>query len=174
MRRLSSAWGDPRRADRIAAQSTHANEQRARIEGEIGRWEASADELATKTAMWGVTQVDAAMAPILRAIEDLRDELAALELPAATTVAIADAVATWTDTVTRDDFAAQRTLIRQAFPHLSVIHPRFRNGRTRWHEVLNGQLLHVTQFQVKIEPATATLQCEPGSKTRTNPETRAP
>lgn len=119
--------GDPRRADRIAAQLTHASQERARIEGEIGRWEASADELATKTAMWGVARVDAAMAPILRAIDDLREELTTLELPSTTTAATADAVATWTDAVAQGDFAAQRALIRQAFPRIAVIRPRWHN-----------------------------------------------
>jgi hypothetical protein len=41
--------GDPRRADRIAAHLAQVREQRAEIEADIARWEATADELATKT-----------------------------------------------------------------------------------------------------------------------------
>jgi hypothetical protein len=50
--------GDPRRAERVAAHLAQVRAERARIGGEIARWEATADELAEKTATWGVARGD--------------------------------------------------------------------------------------------------------------------
>jgi len=56
-------------------------EQRAGLQAEMAALEESADNLAIKTAKWGVDRVDKALAPILARLEELRGELSALEEP---------------------------------------------------------------------------------------------
>ncbi|MGH3565705.1 MAG: recombinase family protein [Pseudonocardia sp.] len=120
---ITARLGDPRRADRVAAHLAAVREQRGTIEAEIARWEATADDLVTKTATWGVTRVDAAMAPILREITKLQADLARLDEPDTTHAATADAVAAWTEALERGDVTAQRAMIRRAFPNLTLAMP---------------------------------------------------
>ncbi|MGI9002210.1 MAG: recombinase family protein [Pseudonocardia sp.] len=113
---ITARLGDPRHADRVAEHLAHVGAERGRIEAEIVRWEATADEVVTKTAQWSVARVDAAMGPILRQIDGLRAELAGLGEPDTTSAATADAVAAWEEALARGDVPAQRALIRRAFP----------------------------------------------------------
>jgi hypothetical protein len=106
---------DPRRAERVAAYLAQVRAERSRIAGEIARWEATADELVTRTASGGVARVDAAMAPILAQVEQLRQQLAQLdENPASDHAATADAVAAWEEAVARGDIPTQRAMINRA------------------------------------------------------------
>lgn len=120
---VTARLGDPRRADRVARHLARVREQRARIEADLGRWNQTADELVTKTAVWGIARVDAAMAPILRQIHALHAELAGLDEPETATAASADAVAAWDDAYARRDVPALRALIRRAFPDLTLAMP---------------------------------------------------
>jgi hypothetical protein len=99
---------DPRRAEHVAAHLGQVRAERSRIEADIARWEATADELVMKTASWGVDRVDAAMVPILAQIEGLKAELAALDDDpvSAGPAATADAVAEWQQAVSSGDVAA--------------------------------------------------------------------
>lgn len=47
-------------------------DERARIEAEITALEASADNLAAKTATWGIDRADKAMESILRKLDKLK------------------------------------------------------------------------------------------------------
>jgi site-specific DNA recombinase len=124
---VKARLGDPRRADRIAARLAQVREQRADRLTEISALEESADNLAVRTATWGVDRVDKAMKPILVRLEELRRELAALEEPEDATMAARDAAAEWDRAEETGDSAAMRALIRRAFPHL-VLHPGAQRG----------------------------------------------
>jgi hypothetical protein len=112
---------DPRRAERVSAHLAQVRAERSRISGEIARWEATADELAEKTATWGMARVDKAMAPVLAQITQLTEQLAQLdEDPASDHTATADAVAAWEEAVARGDIPTQRAMIKRAFPRLTL------------------------------------------------------
>jgi hypothetical protein len=117
---MRTRLGDPRRASRMAAHLAKVSDKRTRIEAEIGRLSESADELATKTAAWGVERVDKAMAPLLVRMDKLRAELAGLDAPAQAESAAADAVAAWDDAQARSDVAAMRAMVKRTFPKLTV------------------------------------------------------
>jgi hypothetical protein len=117
---------DPRRAERVSAHLAQVRAERSRISGEIARWEATADELAEKTASWGMARVDKAMAPVLAQITQLTEQLAQLdEDPASDHTATADAVAAWDEAVARGDIPTQRAMIKRAFPRLTLAPARF-------------------------------------------------
>lgn len=80
----------------------------------------SADELAGKTAQWGVERVDKAMAPILRRLESLHGALAELEEPEDPHAAAVDAAAAWDDAAARGDLDTLRAMTRRAFPRLTM------------------------------------------------------
>jgi hypothetical protein len=127
---------DPRRAERVAAHLAQVRDERARIGGEIARWEATADELAEKTATWGVARVQKAMTPVLAQIEQLREQLTQLdEDPASDQTATADAAAIWEEAVARGDIPTQRAMIKRAFPRLTLVPARFYgdHGPERFH-----------------------------------------
>jgi hypothetical protein len=112
---------DPRRAERVSAHLAQVRDERARIAGEIARWEATADELAEKTASWGVARVEKAIAPVLAQITQLTEQLAQLdEDPASDHAATADAVAAWQEAMAIGDIPTQRAMIRRAFPRLTL------------------------------------------------------
>ena len=119
--------GDPRRADRIAARLAQVREQRVGKLAEISALEESADNLAVKTATWGVDRVDKAMKPILARLEELRHELAALDEPEDAGMAANEVAAEWDKAEAAGDSAAMRAMIRRAFPNL-VLHPATRRG----------------------------------------------
>jgi hypothetical protein len=114
-------------AEWMAAHLTRISDQRAKIEAEIFRLSESADELATKTAAWGIERVDKAMAPLLARIDKLRVDLADLDAPDLAQVAAADAVAAWTDATDRGDVAAMRAMVKRTFPKLTVVPQTFYN-----------------------------------------------
>jgi len=124
---VKARLGDPRRAGRIAARLAKVREQRAERRAEMATLEASADNLAVKTATWGVDRVDKAMKPILARLEGLRWELAALEEPEDAGAAASEAAAEWDKAEAAGDTAAMRAMIRRAFPNL-VLHPAARRG----------------------------------------------
>ena len=124
---VKARLGDPRRADRIAARLTQVREQRAGKLAEIAALEESADNLAVKTAAWGVDRVDKAMKPILARLEALRRELAALDEPEGAGTASSEAAAEWDKAEAAGDTAAMRAMIRRAFPNL-VLRPAARRG----------------------------------------------
>jgi hypothetical protein len=117
---MRTRLGDPRRAAKMAAHLSKVSERRVKIEGELGRLQESADDLATKTAAWGVERVDKAMQPLLKRIDALRTQLAGLEAPAQADTAAADAVAAWDDAWTRRDIPAMRAMIKRTFPRLTL------------------------------------------------------
>ncbi|MCI0690008.1 MAG: recombinase family protein [Sporichthyaceae bacterium] len=115
--------GDPRSAERLAARLAEVTEDRSRIEGEIATLEQAADDLADKTATWGVGRIDRSMQPILRRLARLRSELAALDSrisPADLAAAAADAVAAWNEAASAGDMAAMRAMIRRTLPALAL------------------------------------------------------
>jgi len=120
---VKARLGDPRRAQRIAARLAQVREQRASIEADIARWDEAADELAAKTAAWGVARVDKAMAPILREITKLRERLAGLDEPEDHQLAAADAARAWDQAAQRHDFGVLRAMIRRALPNLTLNMP---------------------------------------------------
>ena len=124
---VKARLGDPRRADRIAARLTQVREQRADKLAEISALEESADNLAVKTATWGIDRVDKAMKPILARLEELRRELGALDEPEDARMAVDEAAAEWDKAEAADDTATMRAMIRRAFPNL-MLHPGARRG----------------------------------------------
>ena len=97
------------------------------FQAEISALEASADNLAVKTARWGVDRVDKAMAPILTRLEQLREKVTALEEPEDAGMAASEAAAEWDKAEAAGDTAAMRAMTRRAFPNL-VLHPAARRG----------------------------------------------
>jgi len=120
---VKARLGDPRRAQRIAQRLARVREQRAGIEADIARWDEAADDLAAKTAVWGVARVDKAIAPILREVAKLRDRLAGLDEPEDHRVAAADAAHAWDEAAERGDFPVLRAMIRRALPNLTLRMP---------------------------------------------------
>jgi DNA invertase Pin-like site-specific DNA recombinase len=117
---VKTRLGDPRSAARIAKRLAGAREQRGKIEAEMRMLNESADELAGKTAQWGVERVDKAMAPILRRLDKLHGALAALEEPEDARAATADAAAAWDEAAARGDLDTLRAMTRRAFPRLTL------------------------------------------------------
>ncbi len=124
---VKARLGDPRRAGRIAARLAKVREQRAVLQAEMTALEESADNLAVKTARWGVDRVDKAMAPILARLEELRRELAPLDEPEDAGMAASEAAAEWDKAEASGDTAAMRAMIHRAFPNL-VLHTGARRG----------------------------------------------
>jgi hypothetical protein len=127
---MRARLGDPRRAAKMAAHLARVSEQRATVEAEISNLEEAADELATKTAAWGLARVDKAMAPLLTRIQTLRGELSGLEAPAHAEAATADAVRTWEKAKAAGDFPAMRAMIKRAFPKLTLTPSRHFNDHS--------------------------------------------
>jgi len=117
---VKTRLGDPRRAERIARKLARARADRARLESEMATLRESADELATKTAKWGVARVDKAMEPILSRLTLLESALAGIDEPEDADTAAADAAQAWDDAKARGDFPALRAMIKRAFPHLTL------------------------------------------------------
>jgi hypothetical protein len=115
--------GDPRRADRLAARLAEVRDERARLDTEISTLEASADNLAAKTVKWGVDRVDKAMEPVLTKLEALRAERDALEVPDDPHAVMRDAAREWGEAEASGDIAAMRTMVRRAFPNLTLLPP---------------------------------------------------
>jgi DNA invertase Pin-like site-specific DNA recombinase len=136
---VKARLGDPRRADRIAARLAQVREQRAVFQAEISALEASADNLAVKTARWGVDRVDKAMAPILTRLEQLREKVTALEEPEDAGMAASEAAAEWDKAEAAGDTAAMRAMTRRAFPNL-VLHPAARRGDRSPERFLGGRV----------------------------------
>jgi len=127
---VKARLGDPRRAGRIAARLAAVRDQRAPLEAELAGLEESADNLAAKTAKWGVDRVDKAMEPILTRIAGIRAELAALEEPEDPHAAASDAAQAWDAAEARGDTAGLRAMIRRAFPHLVLVPGAKRGDRS--------------------------------------------
>lgn len=119
---VKARLGDPRRAERVAARLALVRAERATVEAEIQRLEESADALAEKTAAWGFERVDKAMAPILRRVQALREELAGMAEPESPSVAAADAADAWDRAMETGDTDTLRLMVRRAFPRLTL-HP---------------------------------------------------
>jgi branched-subunit amino acid aminotransferase/4-amino-4-deoxychorismate lyase len=127
---MRARLGDPRRAARMAAHLARVSERRAELEAEITRLEETADDLAAKTARWGVARVDQAMEPLLARMETVRSELATLEAPAQAETAAADAVRAWERAKAQGDFPAMRAMIKRAFPNLTLLPSRHFNDHS--------------------------------------------
>jgi DNA invertase Pin-like site-specific DNA recombinase len=127
---VKARLGDPRSAERIAKRLAKAREQRAKIEAEMRLLNDSADELATKTAQWGVERVDRAMTPILRRLDELHTELAGLEEPEDAAAAAADAAAAWDDAQARGDLETLRAMVKRAFPRMTLRAPAVYNDNS--------------------------------------------
>ena len=127
---MRTRLGDPRRAAKMAAHLTKMSEQRAKIESEIVQLQESADELALKTAKWGVDRVDKAMEPLLARIDKLHTVLSGLDGPKHADTAAADAVAAWDDARSRNDFPAMRAMVKRAFPNITVAAQRHYNDHS--------------------------------------------
>jgi len=117
---VKTRLGDPRRAERIARRLARAQEERARVETEMATLRESADELATKTAKWGVARVDKALEPILARLTQLEIELAGIDEPEDADTAAADVAQAWDDAKGRGDLTALRAMIKRAFPNLTL------------------------------------------------------
>jgi hypothetical protein len=117
---VKTRLGDPRRAERIAHRLARAQEDRARIETEMATLRESADELAAKTARWGVARVDKAMEPILTRLTELDKALAGIDEPEDADTAAADIAQTWDDAKARGDLDTLRAMIKRAFPNLTL------------------------------------------------------
>jgi hypothetical protein len=124
---VKARLGDPRRVGRIAARLAQVREQRIGKQAEMASLEASADSLAVKAATWGVDRVDKALRPILARIEELRQELGALEEPEDAGTAANEATAEWDKAEAAEDTTAMRAMIRRAFPNL-VLQPGTKRG----------------------------------------------
>jgi hypothetical protein len=135
---MRARLGDPRRAAKMAVHLAKISDKRTKIEAEINRLSDSADELATKTAAWGIARVDKAMAPLLARLDKLRAELAGLDAPAQADAAAADAVAAWDDAKARGDVAALRAMVKRTFPSLTVAPQTFYNDHGPHRLLWNG------------------------------------
>jgi hypothetical protein len=93
---MRARLGDPRRAAKMAAHLSKVSERRTKIERQLTTLQDSADELATKTAVWGVDRVDKAMTPLLRKIDSFQAELSTLDAPSQAEASASDAVDAWT------------------------------------------------------------------------------
>jgi len=125
---VKTRLGDPRRAERIARKLARAREDRARLESEMATLRESADELATKTAKWGVARVDKAMEPILSRLSQLESALAGIDEPEDADTAAADAAQAWDDAKARGDLPTLRAMIKRAFPNLTL------RPATKWND----------------------------------------
>src|SRR5690606_38278148 len=96
------------------------SQQRATIEAELAALRTSADELATKTAAWGLHRVDKAMGPLLARINNLETRLSTLDTPANDQSAADDAVAAWNEAMARHDVTAMRAMVKRTFPALAL------------------------------------------------------
>ena len=127
---VKARLGDPRSAERIAKRLAKAREQRGKIEAEMRLLNESADELAAKTARWGVERVDRAMAPILRRLDELHTALAGVEEPEDAAAAAADAAAAWDNAQARGDLETLRAMVKRAFPRLTLRAPTVYNDNS--------------------------------------------
>jgi hypothetical protein len=127
---MRTRLGDPRRTAKLAAHLAKVDQQRAKIDAEIRTLEASADELAGKTAAWGLARVEKAMAPMLARINALQSQLATLTGPVPALTESADAVAAWVQAQQRGDLAAVRAMVRRALPNLTVAAQTRRNDHS--------------------------------------------
>ena len=124
---MRTRLGDPRRTAQLAAHLAKVGERRATIEAQILTLETSADELAGKTAAWGLARVDKAMAPLLARVQALRSQLAALDGPGPALHGAADAIQAWDEAMDRHDLPMIRAMIKRAFPHLAIAPQTGRN-----------------------------------------------
>jgi DNA invertase Pin-like site-specific DNA recombinase len=124
---MRARLGDPRRAARMAAHLSKVSERRSTVQTEIARLNEQADQLAEKTAAWGVTRVEKAMAPLLARVDKLTAELSTLDGPALGLDAAADAVAAWVEARQRGDVAAMRAMVKRTFPKLTLAPQTFYN-----------------------------------------------
>ena len=120
---MRARLGDPRRAAKVAAYLSKLSKRRADIEAELARLGESADELAGKTAAWGLARVDKAMAPLLARMDALRSDLAGLAAPNQAQGSADDAVAEWVAAWEGRDMSTMRTLIKRTFPNLTLLPP---------------------------------------------------
>jgi hypothetical protein len=103
--------------------ATHLNklgDRRAAIQAEIARINEQADQLAEKTAAWGMARVDKAMTPLLARLTKLTGQLSTLDGPAPGLEAAADAVTAWDDARDRGDITTMRAMIKRTFPNLTL------------------------------------------------------
>ena len=117
---MRARLGDPRRAAKMASHLAKVDTRRGEIEAETARLEQACDELAGKTAAWGLARVEKAMAPLLARISTLRGELSGLAAPAQAEAAADQAVAAWADAWQRRDYPALRSMVRRVFPNLTI------------------------------------------------------
>jgi len=118
---MRTRLGDTRRAAKMASHLAKIDARRADIDAEVTRLEQACDELAGKTAAWGLPRVEKAMAPLLARTATLRTELSGLHGPDQAEAAADQAVAAWADAWTRRDYPALRTMVRRVFPNLTII-----------------------------------------------------
>jgi site-specific DNA recombinase len=123
---VKSRLRDPRNAERLAKLAATVREERSRIEAEIRRLDEQANTLAEKTAAWGVERVDRAMAPLLRRIDALKSDLAALDEPDTAHAAAEDAEREWDEAKAAGDIERLRSMVKRALPRMALT-PRVGN-----------------------------------------------
>jgi hypothetical protein len=122
---------DPRRARAMAERLATVGSQRAQLRAELAHLDTEADALAEKTRAWGAARVDKAMAPILARIEEIREELDALESPELAADIPADyAAQEWDRAFADGDIDALRMMVRTALPNLTIRRPNVRGDHS--------------------------------------------
>jgi site-specific DNA recombinase len=144
---MRARLGDPRRAARIAEHLSQVSQQRTALLGEISTLEESADQIATRTAAWGMERVDKAMGPLMARLDVLRAQVNALESPEQAHSAAADAVQAWETASERQDYPAMRTMLKRTFPHLTLNPPARYNDHS--------------PTRIEWEPTELTARSEP-------------
>jgi hypothetical protein len=119
--------GPAGRADRIAARLAQVREQRADQPAEISALEESADNLAVKTATWGVDRVDKAMKPDSGPTGRATPRAGGAGRARRRRHGGQRGSGRIDKAEAADDTAAMRAMIRRAFPNL-VLHPAARRG----------------------------------------------
>jgi DNA invertase Pin-like site-specific DNA recombinase len=114
---------DPEVAESIATRARTVDDERARLDAELAHWSDQADQLADKTASWGVARVNRNMIPIMAEIERLNTELSELDSPTVIRAMTNDAEARWEEAENAGDHETLRSMIRFAFPALTVRPP---------------------------------------------------
>ncbi|CAO5166733.1 site-specific DNA recombinase [Frankia sp. AiPs1] len=118
---------DPRYSEKIATRIHAVTAERAEIDRELAFLDEQATTLAGYTKTWGAKKVNTAMQPILERVAELEARRSELDEPADPSLLGADIAAEW-DAAERDgDLDQLRSMIKIAFPVLTLL-PPYRHG----------------------------------------------